>query len=44
MKIFFSTPFSLKIADLDENVRLKGPEKHAIVSCSEPKKQAKSLL
>ena len=39
----FSPPFSSKIADLAENVRLEGPEKQAIVSCSGLEKQAISL-
>ena len=43
-KISFSPPFSSKMDDLAENVRLKGTEKQAIVSCSGPKKQAISLL
>ena len=37
-KISLSPPFSAKIADLAENVRLEGPEKQAIVSCSRPEK------
>ena len=44
VKISFEPPFSSKIADLAEIVRLKGPEKQAIVSCSGPEKQAISLL
>ena len=43
-KISFSPPFSSKMADLTENVRLEGPEKQAIVSCGGPEKQAISLL
>ena len=39
-KISFSYPFTFKIADLAENVRLVGPEKQAIVSCNGPEKQA----
>ena len=35
VKIGFKPSFSSKIADLAENVRLKRPEKQAIVSCSE---------
>ena len=35
VKIGFKPSFSSKIADLAENVRLKRPEKEAIVSCSE---------
>ena len=44
VKISFEPPFSSKIADLAEIVRLEGPEKQAIVSCSWPEKQAISLL
>ena len=44
MKILFSIPFSFKIADLAENVRLEGPEKQAMVSSSGPKEQVISLL
>ena len=44
VKISFEPPFSSKIADLADIVRLKGPEKQAIVSCSRPEKQAMSLL
>ena len=44
VKILFEPPFSSKIADLAKIVRLKGPEKQAIVSCSGPEKQAISLL
>ena len=44
VKASFEAPFSSKIADLAEIVRLKGPEKQAIVSCSGPEKQAISLL
>ena len=44
MKISFSSPISFKIAYLAENVRLEGPKKQAIVSCSRPEKQAMSLL
>ena len=43
-KISFSLPFRSKIANLAENVRLEGPKKQAIVSCSGPEKQAISLL
>ena len=44
VKISFSPPFTPKIGDLAENVRLEGPKKQAIVSCSGPEKQAMSLL
>ena len=40
----FTPPFSFKIAELAENVRLEGPKKQAIVSYSGPEKQAISLL
>ena len=43
-KIMFSPPFSSKIADLAENVRLEGPKKQTIVACSGPEKDAISLL
>ena len=43
VKFLFSPPFRSKIADLAENVRLEGPQKQAIVSCSGPGKQAISL-
>ena len=33
-KILFSAPFSSKIGNLAENVRLEGPEKQEIVSSS----------
>ena len=38
VKISFSPPFTHKIDDLAENVRLEGSEKQAIVSCGGPKK------
>ena len=41
---FVFTPFTPKIGDLTENVRLEGPKKQAIVSCSGPEKQGISLL
>ena len=44
VKISFSPPFTPKIGDLAEIVRLEGPKKQAIVSCSGPEKQATSLL
>ena len=44
VKISFSPPFTPKIGDLAEIVRLEGPKKQAIVSCSGPEKQAMSLL
>ena len=44
VEISFEPPISSKIADLAEIVRLKGPEKEGIVSCSRPEKQAISLL
>ena len=44
VKISFSPSFTPKIGDLAENVRLEGPKKQAIVSCSGPEKQAMSLL
>ena len=44
VKISFSAPFTPKIGDLAEDVRLEGPKKQAIVSCSRPEKQAMSLL
>ena len=44
VKFLFSPLFSSNIADLAENVRLEGPKKQAIVSCSGPEKQAISLL
>ena len=44
VKISFSPPFTPKIGDLAEIVRLEGPKKQAIVSCSGPEKQAISLL
>ena len=44
VKISFSPPFTPKIGDLAENVRLEGPKKQAIVSYSGPEKQAMSLL
>ena len=37
-EIALKPPFSPKIADLNENVRLNGPKKQATVSCSGPKK------
>ena len=43
LNILFEPYFSSKIADLAENVRLEGPEKQAIVSCSGPEKRAMSL-
>ena len=42
--ISFSPPFSSKIVDLSENVRLEGPKRQAMVSCSRQEKQARSLL
>ena len=44
VKISFPPLFTPKIGDLAENVRLEGPKKQAIVSCSGPEKQAMSLL
>ena len=44
VKISFSPSFTPKFGDLAENVRLEGPKKQAIVSCSGTEKQAISLL
>ena len=44
VKILFLPPFTPKIGDLADIVRLEGPKKEAIVSCSGPEKQATSLL
>ena len=44
VKISFSPPFTPKMGNLAENVRLEGPKKRAIFSCSGPEKQAISLL
>ena len=44
VKFLFSHPFNAKIADVAKNVRLKGPEKQAIVFCGGPKRKTMSLL
>ena len=44
LKISFQPPFSSKIADSTEIVRIKGSEKQAIVSWNGPKKETMSLL
>ena len=44
VKISFEPPFSSKIADLAQIVRVKRSEKQATVSCNGSKKQATSLL
>ena len=44
VKNSFSPPFTPNVGDLAENVRLEGPKKQAIVSCSGPEKQGMSLL
>ena len=44
LKNSFQPPFSSKIADSAEIVRVKGSEKQATVSCNGSKKQATSLL
>ena len=44
VKNLLKLPFSSKIADQAEIVRVKGSEKQAIVSCNGSEKQAMSLL